>query len=145
MIRNSRIYESCFPNSIFADGCGNELRNIASFEQHRGEITDCLAFLDEHALEYFKQSLVPEDALKRLQAEFGRSCSMDPKHKGCLQFEFEYQENEKVKRKKIECQPHFKLVRDDSDLRVYFYWKDSQVGDGNKILIGRIGRHPYKK
>ena len=69
MIRNSRIYESCFPNSIFADGCGNELRNIASFEQHRGEITDCLAFLDEHALEYFKQSLVPEDALKRLQAE----------------------------------------------------------------------------
>ena len=42
-------------------------------------------------------------------------------------------------------QPHFKLIRDDSDLRVYFWWQDDEVGDGKKVLIGRVGRHPWRK
>lgn len=43
----------------------------------------------------------------------------------------------------IECSPHLKLIRKDSNLRIYFYWKDDRIGNGKKVLIGRIGRHPY--
>lgn len=40
--------------------------------------------------------------------------------------------------------PHTKLIRRDSDLRIYCYWKDERIADGSKVLIGRIGRHPWK-
>lgn len=47
-------------------------------------------------------------------------------------------------KEQVVCHPHFKLIRDDSDLRIYFQWKDSRVGNNEKVLIGRIGRHPWK-
>ena len=25
----------------------------------------------------------------------------------------------------------------------YFQWKEEDVGKGEKVLVGRIGRHPY--
>ena len=25
----------------------------------------------------------------------------------------------------------------------YFQWKEEDVGKGDKVLVGRIGRHPY--
>lgn len=66
-----------------------------------------------------------------------------------MRFEFTYEkeiDGESFQRRKtIECQPHFKLIRDDSDLRVYFWWQDEDVGDGKKVLIGRVGRHPWRK
>ena len=49
------------------------------------------------------------------------------------------------RKKKVVCHPHFQLIRDDSNLRVYFQWKDDKVGNSKKVLIGRIGRHPWKK
>lgn len=45
--------------------------------------------------------------------------------------------------KSVLCEPHLKLNRPDSDLRIYFQWKDEDVGKGEKVLVGRIGRHPY--
>lgn len=78
-----------------------------------------------------------------------RTCAPDPKHKEQLKFEFSYDEKlgDKTYRreKMVECQPHFKLVNDASDLRVYFWWKDDEVGNGEKVLIGRVGRHPWRK
>ena len=84
-----------------------------------------------------------------LQALLQKTCAPDPKHKKYLQFEFSYEQEVdgemKYRSKKIECQPHFKLIRDDSNLRVYFWWKDDDIGAGKKVLIGRVGRHPWKK
>ena len=74
-------------------------------------------------------------------------CSGDPKHRESLFFPFTYYENlngiNTAQEKKILCEPHLKLIRRDSDLRIYFQWCDDQVGKGEKVLVGRIGRHPY--
>lgn len=145
-----QFMRTCFPHSIFADDCERELAYIKDFEKHRNEITDCLALLDEKALElYQKYQTNLAEAQRILQAMLQKTCAPDPEHKKYLQFDFTYEqeiEGELLQRKKtIECQPHFKLIRDDSDLRVYFWWQDDDVGDGKKVLIGRVGRHPWKK
>ena len=45
--------------------------------------------------------------------------------------------------KEVLCEPHLKLIRRDSDLRIYFWWCDDKIGEGQKVLVGHIGRHPY--
>ena len=75
-------------------------------------------------------------------------CTGDPAHKAFLKFPFSYCETgnddeQNYMVKEIECSPHMKLLRPDSNLRIYFYWFDDKVGDGEKVLIGRIGSHPY--
>lgn len=137
--------ESCFPNCRFAEGYREELKYIEDFEMSREEIVKCLALLDSRALELYKKhrhNLI--EAARILQADMERTCALtDPKHRKSLQFTFSYEEENDEKRKIIECQPHFKLVRDDSNLRVYFYWQDTKISNGEKVLIGRVGRHPY--
>ena len=141
---------SCFPNSIFSNECDQELGYIKDFKENVGEITDCISLLDEKAVELFLQhSKNPEFAMKLLEQELGRTCAPDLKHQKQLSFEFSYDEKigEQIdeRKKMVVCHPHFKLIRDDSDLRVYFQWKDTKVGKDEKVLIGRIGRHPWKK
>ena len=137
--------ESCFPNCRFAEGYREELKYIEDFEMSREEIVKCLALLDSRALELYKKhrhNLI--EAARILQADMERTCGLsDPKHLMNLGFTFSYEEENNEKRKIIECQPHFKLVRDDSNLRVYFYWQDTKISNGEKVLIGRVGRHPY--
>ena len=75
-------------------------------------------------------------------------CSGDPGHKEFLKFPFSYSEKESdgreyVKVKKITCSPHMKLIRRDSNLRIYFFWFDEEIGKGEKVLVGHIGGHPY--
>lgn len=36
-----------------------------------------------------------------------------------------------------------KLIRPDSDLRIYFFWFDDEIEKEEKVLIGHIGGHPY--
>lgn len=145
-----RFMGTCFPNSVFADGCEQELIHINHFEQHRAEITDCLSLLDEKAVSLYHEhqsNLI--EAQNILQAMLKKTCATDPNHKRELYFEFSYEQeiggSIQEKKKLVECQPHFKLIRDDSDLRVYFQWKDDDVGNGEKVLIGRVGRHPWRK
>ncbi len=137
--------ESCFPNCRFAEGYREELKYIEDFEMSREEIVKCLALLDSRALELYKKhrhNLI--EAARILQADMERTCALtDPKHRKSLRFTFSYEEENDEKRKIIECQPHFKLIKDSSNLRVYFYWRDSKISNGEKVLIGRVGRHPY--
>lgn len=137
--------ESCFPNSKFAEDCKNELKYIKNFDCYKEEIVKCLALLDERAIGLYRQySNNLKEAGRILQAQMQRTCALsDPNHKGELQFVFYYDKENDFATKRIECQPHFKLIRDDSDLRVYFYWQDKDIEDGKKVLIGRVGRHPY--
>lgn len=65
---------------------------------------------------------------------------LDSKHKKYLKFNFKLDDG---RTEKIECQPHIKVGKPNSNLRIYFCWCDSRIGKGKKILIGRIGRHPY--
>ena len=145
-----QFMRTCFPNSVFADDCEQELAYIEDFEEHIEEITDCLALLDEKAITlYYKYQTNLAEAQRVLQSLLQKTCAPDPKHKKYLQFEFSYEQEVdgemKYRSKMVECQPHFKLIRDDSNLRVYFWWKDDDIGAGKKVLIGRVGRHPWKK
>lgn len=153
-IKNCRDYtefmRTCFPNCVFSEECDQEFLYIKEFDKHAEEITRGLSILDGNAVglfEKYKNNL--KVAMDIIEAELGRSCSLDPKHKKFLNFPFSYEieKDGKIiqKEKQIECQPHLKLIRDDSNLRIYFYWKDDEIESGKKVLIGRVGRHPWKK
>ncbi len=150
-IQNVREYEafmhSCFINSVFADNILQEMKNIKDFSLRAEEITKNLAVLNDEAIELYK--LYSNDLKKAMQILTAKllECSDDPKHRRYLIFPFTYSElargDNSAKTKKILCEPHLKLIRQDSDLRIYFSWSDPEVGEGEKVLIGRIGRHPY--
>lgn len=141
--------KSCFSNSVFAEGFEEEFMHIKDFKQCMEEITNCLQVLDNEAIglyEEYKNNL--QKAMEILTKKLC-TCGPDPKHEKDLHFIFKYEMEENgeevICRKDIVCSPHLKLIRDDSDLRIYFYWKDEDIYEGKKVLIGRIGRHPWSK
>ena len=139
--------DSCFRNSCFADNILSEMKYIEKFSSHTQEITDCLGLLNDEALKLYEEH---RDNLKEAMAILTAkqiACSPDHAHRDSLIFPFTYYEEiegEKCSvQKEIMCEPHLKLINKHSNLRIYFYWKDDQVGEGRKVLVGRIGRHPY--
>lgn len=140
---------SCFINSVFAKGVDEELKKIKDFRLRTETITENLSVLNDEAVDlYYQYRSDLGTAMKILSSKL-LECSPDPKHKGDLIFEFEYEKKEGgrtiIKTKEIECSPHTKLIHKGSNLRIYFYWCDDIVGNGEKVLIGEIGRHPWKK
>lgn len=151
-IRDVREYEafmrSCFVNSSFAKDILSEMRQIQEFPNKVKEITKALAILNDQAVKLYQQySNHLEEAMKILTALLQRECAPDPKHADELVFSFTYSEKLEGKtvarEKAIECSPHLKLFHSGSNLRIYFYWCDEKIGLGKKVLVGRIGRHPY--
>lgn len=151
-IRDVKEYEefmqSCFINSCFADDILSEMKRINSFPNRTGEITNALGILNDNAVELYQQySNHLETAMDILSTKLRRECAPDPKHADDLVFSFTYfeqLEGETVaKVKDVECSPHLKLINPGSNLRIYFYWCDEKIGSGKKVLVGRIGRHPY--
>ena len=139
--------DSCFCNSCFADNILSGMKYIDNFTLHTREITDCLALLNDEAVElYNKYRNNLKEAMAILTAK-QIACSPDHKHKADLVFPFTYYEElegvQKSVKKEVVCEPHLKLLNRHSNLRIYFSWMDNQVGDGKKVLVGRIGGHPY--
>lgn len=107
--------QSCFINSRFAKGILSEMKHISNFSDNTKEITKALGILNDHAVKLYQQySTRLEEAMRILSARLQR-----------------------------ECAPHLKLLHPASNLRIYFYWCDDAIEDGKKVLVGRIGRHPY--
>ncbi len=151
-VRDVKEYEafmsSCFINSCFADNILSEMKYIQDFPNKAREITDALGILNDKAIElYQKYSNNLKEAMNILSVLLQRECAPDPKHTKDLVFSFTYseqlEERAVAKTKNIECSPHLKLIHSGSNLRIYFYWCDKNVGAGEKVLVGRIGRHPY--
>lgn len=145
-IEYSDFMVSCFPNSVFSKTATGEMRYISDFSDNTEEITNALSVLDDKAVSLYKKYTNDlKVAMKELTALIAE-CSNDPNHRKKLSIEFIYEDliDDRVvkKTKSIRCEPHLKLIRRDSDLRIYFYWADKDVGKGEKVLIGRIGRHP---
>lgn len=140
---------SCFPNSLFASGYEEEFRNIKDFALHKEQITECLKILDEEAIQIYNQYRCNmSEAYKYLQSRIPNvTCGPDKNHKADEIFKFQYDvikgKQTVVKEKDVMCDPHLKLIRADSDLRIYFWWKDDEIENGTKVLIGRVGRHPW--
>jgi len=139
---------SCFPNSCFAKNILSEMKYIKNFSENAKEITDCLSFLDDEAITLYKKYRTDLKTAMDIISGKLRKCSPESSsHLSEVLFTFEYDEclnGENIAREKeVECSPHLKLIRGDSNLRIYFQWCDKDVGEGEKVLIGRIGRHPY--
>lgn len=138
---------TCFCNSVFADDIIREIKNIKNFPEHTEEIVKNLAVLNDEAIslyeKYHNNLKIAMDILSSKLLE----CSPDSSHEDALNFTFSFEEivnGENVARnKKVACSPHLKLIHPGSDLRIYFWWCDNQIGNGEKVLIGRIGSHPY--
>ena len=142
-----QFMHSCFPNSCFAKDILSEMRYIQNFPLNVKEITDNLSVLDDEAIKLYEEyhdNL--KEAMRILTAKL-IECSPDSEHADMLAFPFVYQEQidgENVSREKmVECSPHLKLIHKGSNLRIYFWWCDKDIGNGEKVLVGRIGRHPY--
>ncbi|MBR5510333.1 MAG: hypothetical protein IKV59_09800 [Lachnospiraceae bacterium] len=139
--------KSCFINSEFSDRVRSALREIKDFPLHTAEIVHNLSLLNDEALDIYQKHQGNEAEAMRELAAKALECSGDPKHKHLLKFPFTYiiEENGEPRScvAEITCEPHMKLIRRDSDLRIYFYWRDSRIGEGEKVLIGKIGGHPY--
>lgn len=139
--------KSCFANSLFADNILSEMKNIADFSEHTEEIVNNLSVLNDEAIDLYKKYHNNLKIAMDILASKLLDCSPDPKHVKFLNFTFSYLENIKgeniAKCKEITCSPHLKLIHKGSDLRIYFYWCDKDVGKGEKVLVGRIGSHPY--
>lgn len=141
------VMPTCFLNSIFADNISEEMNRIKDFEVHAEELTKNLSVLNDHALEiYYRHNGDANLAMRELESQL-LACVPDYNHQQQLKYDFSYEieENGEMvkKQKKIICHPHLKLIREDSDFRIYFTWKDKDVGKNEKVLIGRIGRHGW--
>lgn len=108
---------SCFIDSYFADNILSEMKHIKDFVVHAKEITDNLAVLNDEAIElYCEYQNNLAEAIDILSSKL-LECSMDPKHREALWFSFTYEDVHTD----IKCEPHTKLIRRDSDLRIYCY------------------------
>lgn len=151
-IRNVTEYKefmhSCFVNSCFADDILSEMKHIDHFPDRTKELTKALGILNDEAVALYQQ--YPDrldEAMRILTVHLERQCAPDPKHAEDLIFTFTYCEQLEgknvAKTRNVECSPHLKLLHAGSNLRIYFYWCDTVIGAGKKVLVGRIGRHPY--
>jgi len=131
---------SCFVNSIFSNEIKSGLNSINDFQACTDEIKKNLSVLNDEAVSVYKNNKSNlSEAYKILSSKL-LECSPDPNNVKYLLFEFTDDYDNTVQ---VECSPHTKLIRKDSDLRIYFYWCHKNVGKGENVLIGRIGTHPY--
>lgn len=145
----SSFMKSCFPDIIFAEDIENGIRGIPSFGQSsvREAVVHDLGILNDEALDIYREHYPDKGKMCQALGTRVLACSIDtPKHNKHLFFSFSYIDDAKnLQIKPVLCSPHTKLIRRDSNLRIYFTWQDVEVGKGDKVLVGRIGGHPYPK
>ncbi len=145
----SSFMRTCFPDIIFAEDIEKGIRGIPDFGQFsvRADIVRDLGVLNDEALDLYREYY--PDTGKMCQALGAKvlACSIDtPEHNKYLYFSFSYMDNaENIQIKSVLCSPHTKLIRRDSNLRIYFAWQDADIGGNEKTLVGHIGGHPYPK
>ncbi|WP_295764119.1 hypothetical protein [uncultured Oscillibacter sp.] len=143
----STFMKTCFPNIIFSEDIETGMRGITHFEtvDVRKAIIHDLGVLNDEALEIYREYAPNTEKMCKVLGSKVLACSMDTSdHNQFLSFSFSYlHDNQDIQIKSVLCSPHTKLLRRDSNLRIYFSWKDSIVGKGEKVLVGHIGGHPY--
>ena len=132
--------QSCFMDSVFSNHVKTGLNSIRDFNLCVNEIVENLSVLNDEAVDLYNENRLNLTVAYDILTSKLLECAPDPKHAKDLLFEFI---NDDLECEYIECSPHMKLRRRDSDLRIYFFWCHDNVGGGQKVLIGKIGTHPY--
>lgn len=138
--------KKCYPKLLFTkDSFGNHhnaFHSVAKsqYEKLYHQTVQCLTVLNNSSDELKKLS--EGDRIRRLQASLPKiSCS----GKGSGETQsfnkdvFIYKRNSRIE-VKISCIPHFKLIRDDSDYRIYFSWGHDKIKE-KAIIIVKLGSH----
>lgn len=145
----SSFMRTCFPDIIFAEDIEKGIRGIPDFRQPcvREAIVHDLGVLNDEALSIYEKNYPLVKEMFNELSPKGVECSPDkPENRKYLTFSFSYSlDSGETQIKAVFCSPHTKLIRRDSDLRIYFDWQDADVGAGEKVLVGHIGGHPYPK
>lgn len=138
--------KKCFPSLLFTeDSFGNNHKafsddNPTVFCHLYEQAIHCLAILNNQTDEF--HSLSNEQKINALQTQ---ASNIECTGKG----RNEKQEFKKdvfitidgsTQKRKLSCQPHFKLIRKDSDYRIYFSWGDNQIKH-NTIIVVKLGNH----
>ena len=143
----SSFMKTCFPDIIFAEDIEKGIHGIADFGRScvREAIVHDLGILNDEALNLYREYYPETGKMCQALGTKVLACSIDtPEHNKHLFFSFSYIDNAKdVQIKDVLCSPHTKLIRKDSNLRIYFAWKDVDIGNNEKVLVGHIGGHPY--
>lgn len=138
--------KKCFPSLLFTeDSFGTNHKafsndNPSIFKPIYEQAIHCLSILNNQANDF--HSLSNEQKINTLQAQ-ARNISCTGKGSNEKQ---EFKKNVFVtkdgstQKSKLSCQPHFKLIRNDSDFRIYFSWGDSQIKH-NTIIVVKLGDH----
>ena len=145
----SSFMKTCFPDIIFAEDIEKGIRGIPDFRYPcvREAIVHDLGILNDEGLSIYEKHYPQfEEMFKELSTKV-LDCSPDkPENRKYLTFSFSYSlDSGETQIKAVFCSPHTKLIRRDSDLRIYFDWQDADVGARQKVLVGHIGGHPYPK
>ena len=137
--------QKSFPNLLFSNTCFvNMKKEMVGDTTVRRQMVKILAFLDkDQGNTYRSCNNDIELSLRSMESLVGITCATDPKHKDDLMFDFTIQNSNAVATKKICCHIHFKILRDDSNYRLYFWWNDEKLDNKGKIPIGYIDGHPY--
>lgn len=136
----------CFPNLLFTeDSFGNNHKAFHNASEPEyadllSQTLQCLTVLNNDRIEYHAKEI--SEALPSMQAVLsGISCT----GKGG-------NETQKYKKKvlavkidsqtehTISCHPHFKLIRGDSDYRIYFSWGNEDIKE-NTFIVVKVGSH----
>jgi len=135
------LLHSCFPDSLFSLDIEAGLNSIKKFSNHTSEIVKNLTVLNDEAVKAFKEHRENIfEAFRVIKSQLLDCVPDKPENDTKLTFDFIDDEGDTVS---VVCSPHTKLVAKHSDCRIYFYWCHEKIGSEEKVLIGRIGTHPY--
>lgn len=136
----------CFPELLFTED--SFARNYDAFHgvsesdyvKLLSQTIQCLIVLNNKREEYHAMEI--SEALPSMQAGLpGIKCS----GKGGNETQ-KYKKNVLVVKKdsqiehSIPCHPHFKLIRGDSDYRIYFSWRNNNIKK-NSFIVVKVGNH----
>lgn len=137
----------CFPELLFTEdsfGKNNKAFSInpsnSVFHEIFKQAVDCLTTLNNKTKE-----LVLMDIRKRIDELQSALPNISCSGKGSNEKSnfrknvFTIKEDERIDLE-ISCHPHFKLIRSDSDFRIYFSWENDKI-QSQKFIIVKVGSH----
>lgn len=137
--------KKCFPELLFTEDSFGEKHmafgnSSPDFKRLYRQTVCCLSTLNNKS-----EELIPLDNNQRILRLQAALSDIQCSGKGS-------NENQKFKKKvfvmkdgqrckyDISCTPHFKLVRGDTDYRIYFSWGDKKIKE-NAFIVVKVGEH----
>lgn len=134
----------CFPDLLFTeDSFGSNHKafsycNPSHFDDLYKQTINCLSVLNNLTKELY--TLNNDKKINKIHAEVGHVTCTGKGSNEKQKFKKIVFTNNSGQKFKLSCQPHFKLIRSDSDYRIYFSWGDDQIKQ-NTIIIVKLGSH----